>query len=299
MQKIILYYIFRPLKDPIAVKLWQKNLASALNLKGRVIVSSQGINGTLGGEINNLKTYIKETKTYPGFKTIEFKWSEGNKDDFPKLSVKLKPELVAFGRPEQIRVSAKGIVGGGKKIKPKQLHQLINEKGKDVVFVDGRNLREAAIGKFKDAVIMDVQHTRDFPNTIADSKYQELKEKTVVTYCTGGIRCEVLSKLMLDEGYKDVYQLDGGIVNYLTEFGDRGLWEGSLFVFDKRMAVKASESAQVIGRCVHCSSATDNYENCSNLACNELILVCDDCLNKTTTCSKCCRLEKKSNHQIA
>lgn len=287
MQKIILYYIFTPISDPLAIVLWQKKLASSLNLRGRIIIANQGINGTLGGNIKDLKAYIKETKTYPGFKSIEFKWSPGQQDDFPKLSVKLRPELVAFGRPEQIQVSNQGVIGGGKKIKPKQLHRLIEQKGKEVIFVDGRNYREAAIGRFKNAVVMNVAHTRDFPNAIADSKYQDLKDKTIVTYCTGGIRCEVLSKLMIDQGYSDVYQLDGGIVKYLEEFGDQGLWEGSLFVFDKRMAVRASNNSKLIGRCVHCAEPTDSYQNCSNLACNELILVCNNCLYKTTTCTNC------------
>lgn len=287
MQKIILYYIFTNLEDPLAVKLWQKNLALSLNLQGRVIIAKQGINGTLGGEIKDLKAYIKETKTYPEFKLIEFKWSEGAKEDFPKLSVKLRPELVSFGRPDQIEINRGVVIGGGKKLKPKQLHRLLQEKGKDVIFVDGRNAREAAIGKFKDALVMDVKHTRDFPDAISSPKYKAIKNKTVVTYCTGGIRCEVLSKLMIDEGYKDVYQLDGGIVNYLNEFGDNGLWEGSLFVFDKRMSVKASDNAKIIGSCVHCQADTDNYENCSNLSCNELILECYQCRHKTSLCFEC------------
>jgi UPF0176 protein len=287
MQKIILYYMFSPLKDPLAIQLWQKKLALSLNLRGRIIVAQQGINGTLGGDIKDIKAYIKETKTYPGFKAIEFKWSDGNNDDFPKLSVKLKPELVSFGRPDQVKVNSDGVVGIGKKIKPQQLHQLLQDKGKEVVFIDGRNAREAAIGKFKDAIVMDVQYTRDFPKAISSSKYQNIKDKTVITYCTGGIRCEVLSKLMLDEGYKNVYQLDGGIVKYIEEFGDTGFWEGSLFVFDKRMATKSSDNTKTIGHCVHCQATTDNYENCRNLSCNELILICSDCLSKTATCLVC------------
>ncbi|MEK9196014.1 MAG: hypothetical protein AAB914_01460, partial [Patescibacteria group bacterium] len=114
MQKVILYYRFAPLSDPEAVKFWQKSLASSLNLKGRILVSKHGINGTLGGDIKTLKKYIKDTKTFPAFKGIEFKWSEGGADDFPRLSVKSRNEIVAFGVPDEIKVDENGIVGGGK-----------------------------------------------------------------------------------------------------------------------------------------------------------------------------------------
>ena len=184
-------------------------------------------------------------------------------------------------------MNAQGIIGGGIKITPKKLHELVALNPNQVVFVDGRNKKEAAIGKFKNAVVMDVDHTRDFPEVIKSDSYQFLKNKKVVTYCTGGIRCEVLSKLMLDAGYKEVYQLDGGIVKYLENYGDKGLWEGSLFVFDQRMSIKASEEVVTIGECGHCSTKTDNYVNCANKSCNELILLCVDCASGLTKCETC------------
>jgi len=290
MQKIILFYQFTPLSDPEAVKLWQRILAESLDLKGRIIIANHGINGTLGGELTNLKKYISQTKSYPSFKAMVFKWSDGSETDFPRLSVKVRPELVAFHSPDKIVVDSQGIIGGGKRITPSKLHKLIQQKSDQVVLVDGRNAREAAIGKFKDAIVMNVNHTRDFPSEITKPQYQALKNKTVITYCTGGIRCEVLSKLMIDVGYKDVYQLDGGIVNYLNKYADDGLWEGSLFVFDKRMTLKSSPNTKVIGACQHCGASTDNYQNCSIKTCNELILVCSDCSHKLTTCTKCLNL---------
>jgi len=286
MQKIILYYKFCPINDTEAVRLWQTSLASSLGLKGRIILADHGINGTLGGEISDLKQYVKQTKTYSGFKNIEFKWSDGSSDNFPRLSVKVRPELVSFNT-KKLEVNDKGIVGGGKRLSPAGLHQLINQKNKEVVLIDGRNSREAAIGKFKDAIVLDVNHTRDMPHEIANPKYETLKDKTVVTYCTGGIRCEVLTKLMIDEGYKDVYQLDGGIVRYLDTYKDDGLWEGSLFVFDDRMSIDASEHTKVIGSCNICKAKTKEYINCANKACNELILACSNCQTQTSLCFKC------------
>jgi len=292
MEKIILFYLFTPIDDPILLKLWQRDLASSLDLKGRIIVAESGINGTLGGHVDNLKAYIKKTKDFPAFKNIDFKWSDGHKDDFPKLSVKLRAELVSFKAKKSIVVNEKGIVGGGKRLKPNQLDKFIRDNQSDVVLVDGRNKREAAIGKFKNAVVMDVEHTRDFPQEITKAKYNDLKNKKVVTYCTGGIRCEVLSKLMIDAGYKDVYQLDGGIAKYLDKYSDSQLWEGSLFVFDKRMSVTSSEDYQPIGRCVHCHHQTDNYENCAVKSCNELVLICQNCVKQKIYCHHCIKASK-------
>lgn len=287
MQKIILYYVFAPLSDPRAVQLWQKNLAYGLNIKGRVIVSAQGINATLGGDARDLKAYIKETKGYLPFKRAVFKWSDGTSNDFPRLSVKLRDELVSFGVVKRISVNSKGVVGTGKRISPEDLHDLVDRKPNDVVFVDGRNMIEAAIGRFKNAVVFNVNHTRDFPNEITKSKYKPLKDKTMITYCTGGIRCEILSKLFIDAGYKDVYQLDGGIVSYLDKYKDAGLWEGSLYVFDRRQAIKASADAKTLGSCSYCGGPTERYINCSNQQCNELILACRKCAPKSRFCTGC------------
>ncbi|MGZ6005504.1 MAG: oxygen-dependent tRNA uridine(34) hydroxylase TrhO [Candidatus Saccharimonadales bacterium] len=292
MQKILLYYKFAPINDPEAVKLWQRTLCQKLNLKGRILIAEHGINGTVGGDIKDLKAYAKETKNYPAFKGIVFKWSDGGRDDFPRLSVKVRPEIVTFGAAEEIKVDDKGIVGGGKHIKPQQVHELVEKHGNDVVFFDGRNAYEAAVGRFKDAVVPDVDYTRDFAKELEDPKYNDIKDKPVVTYCTGGIRCEVLSMLMKKRGFKDVYQIDGGIVKYGEEFGDDGLWEGSLYVFDDRMGMKFSDKAVDIGECVHCGGKTSNYENCANVACNKLVLICENCLTETY-CQACAKSKAK------
>jgi UPF0176 protein len=285
MQKILLYYKFVPLTDPEAVKLWQRTLCEKLNLKGRILLADHGINGTLGGSIEDLKAYVKQTKTYPAFKDIVFKWSDGQREDFPRLSVKVRSEIVTFGVPDKIKVNKQGIVGGGKRLKPEQVHELIAERKGNVVFMDGRNAYEAAVGKFKDAVIPDVHHTRDFPAELDDPKYDAIKQKPVVTYCTGGIRCEVLSMLMREKGFKEVYQLDGGIQKYGETYGDDGLWEGSLYVFDDRMGTTFSDRAKTISVCSHCGARTSNYENCADKACNKLVLICEACIPEQRFCA--------------
>lgn len=285
MQKTILYYKFTPVADPEAVKFWQRALCEKLGLKGRIIISKHGINGTLGGDIKALKAYIKETKSFAGLKGIAFKWSDGGADDFPKLQVKVRPEIVTFGVTDELKVDDQGVVGGGKHLKPKQVHELVKERGEDVVFFDGRNAYEAAVGKFQDAVVPDVRHTRDFAKELESGKYDDIKKKPIVTYCTGGIRCEVLSMMMKQRGFEEVYQIDGGIVKYGEEFGDDGFWEGSLYVFDDRMGTKFTDKAKDIGECVHCASKTSNYENCANKACNDLILICQNCATDHDYCT--------------
>jgi UPF0176 protein len=288
VQKILLYYKFTPIADPDAVRLWQRTLCEKLDLKGRILISKHGINGTVGGELNNLKAYVKETKQFGGFKDTTFKWSDGERDHFPRLSVKVRDEIVAFGAADELQVDAGGVVGGGKHLKPEQVHRLVEEHGDDVVFFDGRNAHEAAVGKFKNAVVPDIRTSKDFIRELESGKYDDIKDKPVVTYCTGGIRCEILSSLMKNRGFTDVYQMDGGIVKYGEKYGDDGLWEGSLYVFDDRMGMEFSDHAKVIGACIHCEGPTSNYENCANKACNDLVLICENCKSDRSTCSEAC-----------
>lgn len=291
MEKIILYYKFVPVADPETVMHWQKTLAGNLNLRGRILISKHGINGTLGGDIEALKQYIKAMNLHSNFKKIQYKWSDGGARDFPKLSVKVRDEVVTFGVPEEIKVDESGVVGGGKHLKPHEVHKLVKERGEEVVFMDGRNAYEAAIGKFKNARVPNTRTTRDFIKELEKPEYKELKDKPIVTYCTGGIRCEILSTLMKNRGFSEVYQIDGGIAKYGEVYGDDGFWEGKMYVFDKRMKVTFSDKSKDIGQCVHCESKTSNYENCALKSCNNLVLICEDCLQNDTTCSTRCAQE--------
>jgi UPF0176 protein len=277
LQKIILYYGFAPVADPEALKLWQRTLCESLGLKGRILISKHGINGTLGGDMSALKKYVRQTKEYPGFKKIDFKWSEGTGNDFPRLRVRTRSELVAFNAPDAVQVDINGVVGGGKHLKPAEVDALVAERGDEVVFFDGRNAFEAKIGKFKNAIIPDVQTSHDFIADIESGKYDDIKDKPIVTYCTGGIRCEILSTLMVQRGFKEVYQIEGGIVRYGESQGDESLWEGSLYVFDDRMNIEFTDKAKTIGECEKCQAPTSSFRNCANLACRDLILLCDDC----------------------
>jgi UPF0176 protein len=277
--KIVLFYRFTPLADPEALRLWQRDLCESLGVKGRIILSKDGINGTVGGELKAVKRYVQKTREYAPFHDIDFTWSEGHGNDFPRLSVKVRDELVSFGAPGELVVDEHGVVGGGTKLTPEQLHELVAEK--KVTFFDGRNRIEASIGHFANAVVPDVDNTREFMAELDSGKYDHLKGSPVVTYCTGGIRCEVLSSLMKSRGFGEVYQLEGGIARYGERYGDSGLWEGSLYVFDERMSVPFTDRASVISACYRCGLPTTRIENCRNLACREQFVVCDDHANLT------------------
>ncbi|AYJ50737.1 oxygen-dependent tRNA uridine(34) hydroxylase TrhO [Rhodococcus sp. P1Y] len=275
--KIVLFYVFTPLPDPEAIRLWQQTLAASNNLNGRILISEHGINATVGGELENVKKYVRGTRGYAPFKNADIKWSEGLGDDFPRLSVKVRSEIVTFGAPEELKVDDGGVVGGGVHLSPQQVHELVDSRGEDVVFFDGRNAFEAQIGKFKNAVVPDVDTTKDFVAQLDSGQFDHLKMSPVVTYCTGGVRCEVLSSLMKARGFEEVYQLDGGIVRYGETFGDDALWEGSLYVFDKRMKIDFSDHTSVIGRCTVCTNPTSRYQDFDDDDGRGLRLVCVDC----------------------
>lgn len=275
--KIVLFYKFTPLADPEAIRLWQQALCEQHGLLGRIIVSPHGINSTVGGDISQVKRYVKSTRTYLPFKDADIKWSDGTGADFPRLSVRARPEIVTFGVPDEVTVDQSGVVGGGVHLSPRQVHELVSERGDDVVFLDGRNRIEAEVGRMRGAVVTDARTTRDFVPILDSGALDHLKDRPVVTYCTGGVRCEVLSSLMRARGFAEVYQIDGGLVRYGEEYGDEGLWEGSLFVFDERMTMDFTDRAKVVGSCARCGTPTRSVVNYPDHLGRDLAVVCPDC----------------------
>lgn len=314
--KILLYYAFAPIADPEAVRLWQLELCRSLGLRGRIIVSRHGINGTVGGELDACKQYLRRTREFAPFEGLDAKWSDGTgfeadrpellkgagavappprtskRDafcpecsahsprwrriaDFPRLSVKVRDELVAFGIPDETVVDERGVVGGGTRLSPQEVNELVAERGDEVVFFDGRNAWEAEIGRFAGAVVPDVSTTHGFIEQIESGAFDDLKGRPVVTYCTGGIRCEILSAAMAARGFAEVYQLDGGIVRYGEAFGNDGLWEGSLAVFDGRESVDFAPGPAVLGRCSTCGAPTNRLSNCADAACRVRFAACE------------------------
>ena len=290
LPKILLFYVFTPLPDPDAVRVWQLDLCRSLGLRGRIIVSPHGINATVGGEMAALKRYTRSLREYSAFRAADVKWSNGSglTDepgpsgyreilDFPRLSVKAREEIVTFGAPDELVVDAQGVVGGGEHLQPRQVHELVEQRGEEVVFFDGRNAFEAEIGRFEGAVVPDAATTTDLLAQLDAGEFDHLKDKPVVTYCTGGIRCEVLTSLMKNRGFEEVYQLDGGIVRYAERYGNEGLWKGELYVFDKRTSLSYGAQPALVGTCVRCSAPTNRMDRCEDDGCRERVVVCEDC----------------------
>lgn len=269
--------------------MWQRALCRELGLRGRIIISKDGINGTVGGPITMVKQYVRTMREYAPFHGIDFKWSDGAGDDFPRLRVRVRDEIVTFGVPDEIRVDANGIVGGGTHLTPRQVNELVEQRGDDVVFLDGRNAYEARIGRFRGAIVPDVATTPDFVRELESGRYDHIKDRPIVTYCTGGIRCEVLSMVMKNRGFREVYQIEGGIVRYAEQYRDKGLWEGSLYVFDGRIRLDYGRDPQLLGNCDYCGDATNDFHNCEPAECRTRILVCPQCLaaNPQPRCTGC------------
>ena len=275
-----MYYLFVPIADPETIKLWQKELCTRLNLKGRIIVADHGINGTLGGEEKDVKQYVKTMKEHPLFKKIQYKWSDGEGNDFPRLSVKVRPELITLAPDEEFDVfnSSTGL-------SPEKWHEYL-QSNEEVILLDARNNYESEIGVFKakNLVTPDIKAFKQIKKELNKLP----KDKPILTYCTGDVRCEYLSAYMKHKGFQEVYHLDGGIVKYGQQFKDEGFWDGKCFVFDQRMSVGFSDDSQDIADCLYCKSKTSHYINCANKKCNKLILVCEKCNLEQDTCSKQC-----------
>jgi UPF0176 protein len=269
MNKIILYYLFVPVPDPETVREWQRELCARLGLRGRIIVAPHGINGTLGGSIDQVKAYVKAMNKHHLFKGIAYKWSDGGAGDFPRLSVKVRPELVTLAPDETFDVykSTKGL-------SPKQWHTYMQEHP-DVLVLDARNAYESDIGVFdaKRLVAPKIAAFKEIKKTLETLP----KDKPILTYCTGDVRCEYLSAYMKHKGFSEVYHLDGGIVKYGQAYKDAGKWKGKCFVFDKRMALAFSQEGADIGHCSHCQEKTSRHVNCTEPSCHDLVLVCETC----------------------
>ncbi len=281
---IILFYKYIRLEDPEKEKHVQHKLCKELGLKGRVIVAPEGINSTLEGTTENINKYLSEFLADPRFSDTHIKKSAGTGEAFPKLSVRVRKEIVTLGLENDI--SPNQITG--KHLKPEELKKWY-ESGKKFKIVDMRNDYEFKVGRFKDSLMPDLQNFRDLKKEL--SKIEDLKDETVLTVCTGGVRCEKASGLLVREGFKDVYQLDGGIVSYMEKFPAQE-FEGALYVFDKRilMHFDPEDKHVVVGKCEKCETPSERYVNCKNPMCNKHFLCCENCSEEDgrSFCSTAC-----------
>ncbi len=282
MKSIILFYKYIFIDRPHKILTWQKEICARFRLKGRVILGHEGINGTLGGDHENLELYKQQMLEHPLFNDIDFKETTHTGDHFPRLRIVIKKEIVNLGLdPATIRAEH-----GGIHLEPAQAHELIAQKPENLIIIDCRNKVESAIGTMSGAIKPDVANFRDFPAYI-DKHLEDFKDKQVLMYCTGGIRCERASAYVKSKGVaQEVYQIKGGIHRYIEQFPN-GFFRGKNYVFDGRTAVKVTDD--ILGSCSICKIPCDDYTNCLRASCNRHFICCKDCLqNYANTCSKIC-----------
>lgn len=270
--RVLLFYQYVPIEDPASLVEEHRAFCQELGVKGRILIASEGINGTLSGTVGQTQRYMDYMNQHPLFKEMPFKVDEYHQHAFKKLFVRLKKELVTWRLERDVKPYQKT----GKRLKPKDFYQMLQRD--DVVVLDGRNDYEYDLGHFRGSIRPDVHTTREFPDWIRKN-LKDYKDKTILTYCTGGIRCEKLTAFMLEEGFKDVYQLDGGIISYGKDPEVKGqLWDGKCYVFDERISVPINQVEEtVVGKCYHCGKPTDRYLNCEYNLCHKQHLCCEEC----------------------
>lgn len=273
--QVLLYYKYVRLSDPEAYRDEHLALCQQLCLRGRIIVAEEGINGTISGDLEATEAYMEAMRADPRTQDMVFKIDPAESHTFPKLSIKVRPEIVSLGLGTE-DVSPQEVSGA--RLAPDEFKRAMQDE--DVIVLDGRNDYESALGRFRGAICPDVKNFRDFPQWIR-SNLAGAKDKKLLTYCTGGIRCEKLSAFLIKEGFKDVSQLDGGIVSYGKDESVRGEgFDGQCYVFDERIAVEVNhveDDAKIVSTCLRCGQPSARYVNCGFPPCNDQVFLCEGC----------------------
>ncbi len=279
--RVLLYYCFTPITDVAAFREEQHRLCLQLNLRGRIIVAPEGLNGTVSGLAADCADYMRLVKADPRFAALEFKMEAVTAPAFQKLHVRVKPEIVHVGLPH-----IKPYEQTGTHLSPEEFRAMKDQD--DVVILDVRSDYEYELGRFKNAVTLDIGNFREFPDQL--EKLEQYRDKKILTYCTGGIKCEKASAFLLEQGFENVYQLHGGIIKYGLEAGGED-FEGKCYVFDGRVAVDVNRvNPSVISHCHHCRTPSDRMVNCANPHCNAHLPLCEACAQQLQgACSPACQ----------
>lgn len=267
----LLYYCYSPIENAEQFAADHLEFCKSLGLVGRIIVAEEGLNGTVSGTVEACKAYMDAIYADGRFNHTEFKIDEVEEPSFIKMHCRYKPEIVHSGLrdPKEIDPTKKT----GKHLEPKEFMEMKDQE--DVVILDVRSNYEHTVGRFKNAVTLDIENFREFPEKVKELEH--LKGKKILTYCTGGIKCEKASALLLKEGFEEVYQLHGGIIKYGKEAGGKD-FEGDCYVFDNRVTVPVNTvNPTVISTCRNCGTQTKKMINCANAKCNEHFTQCDEC----------------------
>jgi len=288
MGRILIFYKYIAIKKPSEEVAAQKKLCNQLELRGRIYIAPEGINGTVGGSFDATENYKVALRQHPLFFDMDIKESEGSAEHFPRLQVTAKKQAVNFGiDPSIISPQNSGI-----HVSPEEAHALIAENSQDLVVLDVRNDYEWKIGAFTNSVKAPIENFRDFPQYL-DEHLDEFKNKRVIMVCTSGIRCEpATAYLKKKQVAKEVFHIKGGIQRYTEQYPD-GYFRGKNYVFDGRISQKITDD--ILGQCDHCKNPNDDYTNCINAQCNKQIISCPECINVyENTCSTVCAQLVKS-----
>jgi UPF0176 protein len=261
----------------------------SIALKGRILVGDEGINGSVFGSKGQIAKFQDKIKSYTIFSGIEFKDQETSKPSFTKMFVRVRKEIAHFGQDVDLKNTAEFV-------SPARLKKMLDDK-EEIILVDMRNNYEAMIGKFRGARTVNTRNFRDLPEHIHE--ISDLKDRKIVTYCTGGIRCEKASAYLKENGFTNVMQLQGGILKYGMEFPDT-YWEGKCFVFDDRLAVPLNTVDAPLTDCVWCKNPCDDVINCHNLHCDRFMTICGECsaLHKKSCSESCEKSEKRRKEMV-
>ncbi len=294
--QVLLFYKYVNIDNPEEVASSQRELCERLNLKCRSIIAKEGLNVTLEGTKENTEKYIKELTQDSRFSDIHFKKSEGNGQAFPKISIKVRDEIVSLHLGKDDVNPNKTT---GKYITADELHKLY-ETGKEFYVIDMRNDYEQKVGHFENAFLMPMKNFRELPETLDEISH--LKDKLVITTCTGGIRCEKASGFLLKHGFTNVYQLYGGMQTYIEKYPN-GYFKGKLYVFDGRVIWGLNNSEDnIISYCEKCGNKSDLYVDCGYLHCagTRHFICCEECLDENgyAFCSEDCKKKAYSEQKF-
>lgn len=284
---VLLYYIYTPIQNMVEFRDIHHEFCVKNDLLGRVVIAPEGLNGTISGTVDNCKKYMEWLHSDPRFSSIDFKIEKHNSHTFKKLYVRIKKEIVHSELPVD------PLVKTGKHLEPAEFKEMM--KNDDVVLVDMRSNYEHKVGRFKGAITFNMDNLRELPEHI--DEIEHLKDKKIITYCTGGIKCEKASAYLLEKGFENVYQLHGGIIKYGLEEGGEN-FDGKCYVFDGRLTTSVNNiNPEIISTCHICNEKCDRMINCANPECNAHLPICEACADKTLgSCSPACQEHPRRRH---